>query len=147
MLHHFIAPPSERFLRTRDVAFTGIISNFSNSITAHLQGLWISAYFSGSLAQDPAACAGNSKELEQLRYKTVLYNRFGRWRYPTDWGSKNPNFIFDAVPYLDLLLRDLGLSVHRKQGTLAEWTDPYGPEDYRNVNEEWQSSNGKSAAV
>ncbi|KAK8003216.1 hypothetical protein PG989_002935 [Apiospora arundinis] len=147
MLHHFIVPPSERFLRTRDVAFTGVISNFSNSITAHLQGLWISAYFSGSLAQDPAACAGNSKELEQLRYKTVLYNRFGRWRYPTDWGSKNPNFIFDAVPYLDLLLRDLGLSVHRKQGTLAEWTDPYGPEDYRNVNEEWQRSNGKSAAM
>ncbi|KAK8034835.1 hypothetical protein PG993_009830 [Apiospora rasikravindrae] len=143
MLHHFVVPPSERFLRTRDVAFTGIISNFSNAITAHLQGLWISAYFSGSLAQDPAACVADTEELEALRYKTVLYNRFGRWRYPTDWGSKNPNFIFDAVPYLDLLLRDLGLQVHRKNGFMAEWTDPYGPEDYRGVNEEWQSKYGK----
>ncbi|KAK7966921.1 uncharacterized protein PG986_001198 [Apiospora aurea] len=146
VLHHFVVPPSERFLRTRDVAFAGIVSNFSNAITAHLQGLWISAYFSGSLAQDPAAAcaASNSKgELEKLRYKTVLYNRFGRWRYPTDWGSKNPSFIFDAVPYLDLLLRDLGLPVHRKNGFLAEWTDPYGPEDYRGVNEEWQTKYGK----
>ncbi|KAK8066149.1 hypothetical protein PG997_012896 [Apiospora hydei] len=144
MLHHFVVPPSARFLRNRDVAFAGIVSNFSNAITAHLQGLWISAYFAGSLAQDPAAaCAGNTGELEELRYKTVLYNQFGRWRYPTDWGSKNPNFIFDAVPYLDLLLRDLGLPVHRKNGFLAEWTDPYGPEDYRGVNEEWQTKYGK----
>ncbi|KAK8136737.1 flavin-binding monooxygenase-like family protein [Apiospora sp. TS-2023a] len=140
MLHRFVVPPSARFLRRRDVAFAGVISNFSNAITAHLQGLWIGAYFAGALARDPAAAGG----LEELRYETVLYNRFGHWRYPTDWGNKNPNFIFDAVPYLDLLLRDLGLPVHRKSGFLAEWTDPYGPEDYRGVNEEWQSKYGKS---
>ncbi|KAK8100529.1 hypothetical protein PG999_010903 [Apiospora kogelbergensis] len=142
MLHHFMVPPSNHFLWTRDVAFTGIISNFSNAITAHLQGLWISAYFSGSLVHDPAASAGDDTALEELRYKTVLYNRFGHWRYPTDWGNKNPNFIFDAVPYLDLLLHDLGLPVHRKNGAWAEWTDPYGPEDYRTVNKEWQSKYG-----
>ncbi|KAK8046363.1 hypothetical protein PG996_014427, partial [Apiospora saccharicola] len=114
------APAARFFLRHRDVVFAGVISNFSNAITAHLQGLWISAYFAGALARDPMAADG---PLEELRYRTVLYNRFGHWRYPTDWGNKNPNFIFDAVPYLDLLLRDLGLAVHRKSGFLAEWTD------------------------
>lgn len=142
MLHHFIVPSSERFLRARDTAFIGIVSNFSNMITAHLQGLWISAYFAGKLEKDPSASLGDKKAMEQLRYETVLYNRFGKWRYPTDWGSKSPNFIFDAVPYLDLLQRDLGLNIYRKKGFFGELYDSYGPEDYRNVNNEWAAKYG-----
>ncbi|KAI1385183.1 FAD/NAD(P)-binding domain-containing protein [Hypoxylon trugodes] len=141
MLHHFIVPPSERFLRARDTAFIGIVSNFSNMITAHLQGLWISAYFSGKLERDPSTAVGDEVAMQQLRYETVLHNRFGKWRYPTD-GTKNPNFIFDAVPYLDLLQRDLGLGIYRKKGFFAELYDPYGPEDYRDVNSEWTSKYG-----
>ncbi|KAI1840324.1 hypothetical protein JX266_013456 [Neoarthrinium moseri] len=137
MLYHFLVPPSPRFLRNRDTAFTGIISNFSNPITAHLSGLWISAYFAGKLTVDPSVTLHDEASLEKLQYETVLYNRWGKWRYPTDWGNKNPNFIFDAVPYLDLLQRDLGLSPFRKPGRLAEMTDPYGPEDYQSITDEW----------
>ena len=142
MLYHFLVPPSERFLRTRDVAFIGMVANFSNILTAHLQGLWISAYFSGLLVNDPARAVGDEALMQKLRYETVLYNRFGKWRYPTDWGNKAPNFIFDAVPYLDLLQRDLGLDPHRKQSFLSEIWDPYGPEDYQDVNDEWQRKIG-----
>ncbi|KAI6898436.1 hypothetical protein KC334_g9737, partial [Hortaea werneckii] len=137
MLHRFIVPPSERFLRHRDIAITGMSGNFSNTITAHIQGLWISAYFQGRLAKDPAAAVGNQAAMHDLRYQTVLHNRWGRWRYPTDWGSKAPSFIFDAVPYLDLLQRDLGLSPHRKVGVMAEMWSPYMAKDYRTINEEW----------
>ncbi|KAL6354019.1 hypothetical protein LRP88_12650 [Fusarium phalaenopsidis] len=91
-----------------------MVSNFSNIITAHLQGLWISAYFLGRLAKDPTAAVGDEVSMSKLRYETVLHNRFGKWRYPIDWGNRNPSFIFDAVPYLDLLQRDLGLEPHRK---------------------------------
>ncbi|KAK2792220.1 hypothetical protein FQN51_001879 [Onygenales sp. PD_10] len=142
MLHHFIVPASERFLRPRDVAFAGIVSSFSNVINAHFQGLWISAYFSGLLEIDPAKAVGDKAAMDKLRYETVLYNRFGKWRYPTDWGSKAPSFIFDAVPYLDLLQRDLGLVPHRKPGAVTEMWDPYGPEDYRTVNDEWKRKYG-----
>jgi len=144
MLYHFIVPASERLLRARDTAFVGMLCNFSNVITAHLQGLWISAYFSGKLAIDPAAAVGNETAMDALRYQTVLHNRFGKWRYPTDWGNKCPNFIFDAVPYLELLLTDLGLEIYRKtnKGFMAEVTDPYGPEDYRDVNAEWEAKHG-----
>lgn len=142
MLHHFLVPPSERLLRSRDIAFIGMISNFSNAITAHLQGLWIAAYFSNRLTNGPAASVGDDQAMQKLRYETVLYNRFGKWRYPTDWGSKCPSFIFDAVPYLDLLLRDLGLECHRKSGFLSEVWSPYGPEDYRSVNDEWLAKYG-----
>ncbi|KAL6359944.1 hypothetical protein LRP88_05640 [Fusarium phalaenopsidis] len=138
MLYHFLVPPSERLLRTRDIAFIGIVSNFSNIITAHLQGLWISAYFSGRLAKDPAAAVGDEVSMSKLRYETVLHNRFGKWRYPID-GHRNPSFIFDAVPYLDLLQRDLGLDPHRKGGFWSEIWDPYLPPDYRGINEEWKA--------
>lgn len=145
MLYHFMVPASERFLRNRDIAFIGIISNFSNVLTAHLQGLWISAYFSGLLANDPSTAIGDEDSMLKLRYETVLHNRFGSWRYPTDWGNKAPSFIFDAVPYLDLLQRDLGLDPYRKgTGFMAEILDPYGPEDYRNVNEEWREKYDRS---
>ncbi|KAF4820630.1 FAD-dependent monooxygenase DEP4 [Colletotrichum siamense] len=148
MLHNFIVPASERFLRSRDTAFVGMVSNFSNVITAHMQGLWISAYFSGRLAKDPAAAVGDDAAMQKLKYDTVVMNRYGYWRYPTDWGSnKCPSFVFDAVPYLDLLQQDLGLTPWRKKGFLAEWYDPYAPEDYREVNDEWKSKYGSQKAV
>ncbi|TPX07090.1 uncharacterized protein E0L32_010985 [Thyridium curvatum] len=148
MLHRFMVPAHPKFLARRDVAFVGVVANFSNTLTAHLQGLWVSAYFQGRLVRerDPAArvaaSGSGSAELERLRYETVLVNRFGRWRYPTDWGSKAPSFIFDAVPYLDQLQLDLGLEPHRKKGFLAEWYSPYRAGDYRTVTEEWMAKQG-----
>ncbi|KAH6623576.1 hypothetical protein F5144DRAFT_595716 [Chaetomium tenue] len=78
MLHRFMVPPSARFLRTRDIAFVGSVANFSNVITAHVQGLWVAAYFEGR--------------------------------------------------------------THRKDGVFAELFSPYGPEDYRRINEEWAAA-------
>ncbi|KAI0186285.1 hypothetical protein EV127DRAFT_439365 [Xylaria flabelliformis] len=153
MLHRFMVPASSRFLRTRDVAFTGMMSNFSNAITAHLCGLWISAFFAGKLAIDEddegpstskTSLIGDSGNFSRdkkggrsLRYETVLFNRWGKWRYPTDWGNRRPAFTFDAVPYFDMLQRDLGLNPHRKGGWFAEIMQPYGPNDYQDVNDEW----------
>ena len=147
MLYHFIVPASPRFLRTRDFAVVGMVSNFSNIITAHLQGLWISAFFSKSLERDPGAAVDDEESLRKIQYETVLHNRFGHWRYPTDWGNKAPAFIFDAVPYLDLLQHDLGLIPWRKGGAMAEMYDPYGPEDYEHVNQEWQKKYRKEDAT
>ncbi|KAI1483450.1 FAD/NAD(P)-binding domain-containing protein [Daldinia eschscholtzii] len=137
MLYRFLIPASPRFLRPRDVAFIGCQTNFSNITTAHLTGLWVSAYFSGKLTRDPAKAVDDIHELKKLQYETVLHNRFGKWRHPTEWGNKGPNFIFDAVPYFDLLQKDLGLNPFRKENALKEMYEPYGPEDYRYINEEW----------
>jgi hypothetical protein len=149
MLHRFIVPPSERFLRTRDFAVVGMNGNFSNTISAHIQGLWISAYFQGFLVKDPAAAVGNKAAMHDLRYQTVLHNRWGKWRYPTDWGNKAPSFIFDAVPYLDLLQHDLGVKPHRKGGMMSEMWSPYIARDYRTINDEWMKVNdsGKAESV
>ena len=148
LLYHFITPPQEKFLRNKDIAFSGFNMNFSNAMTAHLEGLWISAFFDGKLARDPSAAVGAARgsgaaTLEQLQYDTVLHNRMGKWRYPYDYGAKHPDFVFDAVPFMDMLLADLGLKVHRKKTWLKEITEPYGPEDYRDVNDEWERKYGQ----
>ena len=156
MLYRFIVPAHAEFLRTKDLAFAGLMSNFSNIITAHAQGLWISAYFDGKLARDPSGAVlasserGYGKEeraddgmsLDKIQFETVLHNRFGKWRYPKDSGAKIPDFVFEAVPYLDMMMADLGLKVHRKEGWFSEFSNPYGPEDYKSINNEWEEKFG-----
>ncbi|KAK2036988.1 FAD/NAD(P)-binding domain-containing protein [Colletotrichum somersetense] len=143
MLYQFMVPATKRFLRTKDIAFVGLADNFSNPINAHIQGLWISAYFSGRLASSAMAVAAEAADenaLSALQHDAMFHNLFGKWRYPIDWGHKTPSFIFDAVPYFDMLLQDLGVKNHRKSGFWSEIWSPYRPGDYKNVNEEWERS-------
>ena len=56
----------------------------------------MSAYFQGLLFNDPVKAVGDKAAMNDLRYQTVLVNRFGQWRYQSEW-NKGPNFVFDAV--------------------------------------------------
>ncbi|KAK0650927.1 putative FAD-containing monooxygenase MymA [Lasiodiplodia hormozganensis] len=133
-LYRFIAPLST--LQKRNIAFAGMAMTISTSISAAIQGLWISAYFDGKLDRQPS---------ENARWETMLHSQFGKWRYPCGYGSRLPDFVFDTVPYIDMLLRDVGLEGHRKKTKFAEITEPYGPEDYRDLPSEWVQKHGGSA--
>ncbi|KAK2015618.1 FAD/NAD(P)-binding domain-containing protein [Colletotrichum eremochloae] len=136
VLHRFMTPPSPKLLAQRDIAFAGVLMNFSVAMVSHVQSLWINAYFYDQLPAVREATA-NPKALQKLRYETALHSRFCKWRYPAGHGDKFPDFVFDAVPYIDQLVGDLGLSVYRKNGMIAEASEPYGPEDYKTLVEEW----------
>ncbi|KAM3566267.1 hypothetical protein ARSEF4850_000775 [Beauveria asiatica] len=138
MLYRFLAPQSARLLRYHDIAFAGLMYNLSTMTTAHIGGLWISAFLDGKLDNDPGAIAADAGAYEKLRYENVLHNRFGHWRHPVDWDLKSPCLLFDTVAYVGTLLRDLGLKTRRKSSLFREVFDAYGVEDYRNVNQEWQ---------
>ncbi|ATY59099.1 Flavin monooxygenase [Cordyceps militaris] len=140
LMYRFMAPQSARLLRHHDIAFAGLMYNLSTMTTAHVGGLWISAFLDGTLDNDPSAVAADTDAYGALRYQTVLYNRFGHWRHPVDWGSKSPCFVFDTVTYIGMLLRDLGLKTHRKRSVFQEVFGSYGVEDYRTVNEEWTAA-------
>ncbi|KAB5540322.1 hypothetical protein GE09DRAFT_253769 [Coniochaeta sp. 2T2.1] len=156
-LYRFMVPPTASLLGKRDIAFAGVLMNFSVPLMAHAQSLWVNAYFDGLLPASviPASVnvnptttspksddTGKAKTVDDIRYETVLFSRFGKWRYPAGYGTRFPDFVFDAVPYLDLLLGDLGLPVYRKKGWVAEATEPYGPEDYRDLVTAWREKNG-----
>ena len=138
-LYRFMLPPTRAFVQRRDIAFAGVVMNFSIPLMAQLQALWITALFDGTLPQNVVPPADDADALARLQYTTVLTSRFGKWRYPAGHGSQFPDFVFDALPYLDQLLGDLGLPIYRKGGLLAEATTPYGPEDYKDIVAEWQA--------
>jgi hypothetical protein len=141
-LYHFIAPPSSHFLKTRDLAFVGLVLSFSTPMIAHVQSAWVSAYFDDKISSLPRN--PSSEFMSRFQHEAALHNRFGKWRYPSGFGHSLPDFVFDAVPYLDLLLQDMGLPVHRKGGMLAEITSPYGPEDYATLVDDWKKSQAET---
>lgn len=130
-LYRFMVPPS--LVGDRDIAFAGAIMTFTTSLIAQAQGLWISAYF----ASDSSSPLPVGTKPEDIEYSAILHNRFGKWRYPQGRGAHFPDMVFDALPYIDLLLQDLKLQRWRKGGNVAEIFSPYGPEDYKGLVEEW----------
>lgn len=128
-LYRFMAPPST-VLSNPSIVFAGMITTISTPLCASLQALWITAYLDSALSRTATSTA-------QAEEQAVLHARFGRWRYPCGYGGRFPDFVFDAVPYLDMLLKDLGLKHRRKGSWLKEIFQAYGPEDYQDVVEEW----------
>lgn len=132
-LYKFMVPPT--WVRARNIAFAGMVSTVSTSICATVQALWISAFLDGRLDRFP----GTDEEMFQ---EIMLHTQWGRWRYPTGYGATLPDFVFDAIPYNDLLLNDLGLTVKRKSSWFKELAEPYGPEDYAGLVTEWTGRQG-----
>lgn len=152
-LYRFMVPPSSRFLITRDIAFIGYFSSFSSGLSLYPQALWISAFLDDKLPLSvmpsrkvmldgksklkEGTVGAKGKTMEEVRYEAVLQARFGKWRYPAGHGHQFPDFVFDALPYIDLMVGDLGLKVHRKRSWLAEMIEPYGLEDYKGIVSEY----------
>ncbi|CAG8958080.1 hypothetical protein HYFRA_00000424 [Hymenoscyphus fraxineus] len=136
-LYRFMVPTKPGFLETHDIAFAGSLMTIATSTIAQVQALWITAYFDGKLA-----CTQDvDDQASALQYSATLHNRFGKWRYPGGWGGQIPDFVFDALPYIDMLLKDLGINSRRKASAFKEITQPYGPEDYVGIVGEWKKAN------
>ncbi|KAJ5542762.1 hypothetical protein N7535_005186 [Penicillium sp. DV-2018c] len=147
-LAKFMVPLS--LVKERSLAFMGVTMTINTTLIAQAQALWISAYFRGDLTPStnercpPALRASSDLKSEDtpeddLAWETALHTEFGRYRYPGGFGRRNPDFVFDAIPYVDLMLRELGLEQKRKQGLLTRCLQPYGTEDYRGLVDEWKS--------
>ena len=141
-LYRFMVPPA--YINDRSIGFSGMMMSIHTSSCAQAQALWLTAYLSGRLLRDrKPSKEGQSTRPEdfdnqEVQWETVLQSQFGKWRYPAGYGEKFPDFVFDAIPYIDMLLKDLGLKWLRKKSRWSEWFDPYGPEDYRGLVDEWR---------
>lgn len=137
-LYRFMVPPS--LFEERSIAFAGALMTISTPLIAQTQALWISAYFDSQLRLSPTHSKSQKDGDVDVMYEAVLHSQWAKWRYPAGHGNRFPDFVFDALPYIDLMLRELGLRVRRKQGRMAEMLQPYGPEDYRGLVGEWRAS-------
>jgi hypothetical protein len=132
--YRFIVPPELH--AKRNFAFAGMVSTVDTAAFANAQALWISAYFDGKLKREP-------KSQDDMVRNVLLYTQFGKWRYPCGYGDSLPDFAFEALPYVDLLLNDVGLRCHRKATQIAEFTEPYKPWDYKGLTQEYQEMHGQ----
>ncbi|KAG6005228.1 hypothetical protein E4U21_000307 [Claviceps maximensis] len=134
--HRFIVPADAALLPRRNLAYAGMLSSISTSTTASVQALWICAFFDAKLSRDPLA-----QDPARLTRETMLHTQFGRWRHPAGrYGAEAPDLAFDALPYADLLLNDLGLPSWRKPSWPRELMEPYDPRDYAGLVGEWARS-------
>lgn len=130
-LYRFIVPSTH--ISARSIAFAGAVSSINTAVCATAQGHWIAAYLSGRLDRAP----GTAKDVEE---EIMLHTQWGKWRYPCGYGASLPDFVFEGLPYVDMLLRDMGIKNNRKKGLFAELTKPYLPSDFRGLVEEWRAA-------
>ena len=160
-LYRFMIPPA--YVNDRSIAYIGMIMSIHTSPIAQAQALWLTAYFSNGLSHDrierrrrvsnpkvcekiniaggPLAQSPRPFDVESVRYETILHSQFGKWRYPGGYGKRYPDVAFDGIPYIDMLLRDLGVQWQRKSNWFRELFSPYGPKDYKGLIDEWRVAN------
>ena len=140
-LYRFTVPSSPALFHARSIAFTGNYLSVSTVTVAQVQALWITAYFGNDI---PSLASKSSHADNKIEWNTVLHSQFGKWRHPTagcGQGEKFPDMAFDSLPFVDLLLTDLGLPSHRKGGAWwREWFVPYNQGDYKGLVTEWMEN-------
>ncbi|KAL8783521.1 MAG: hypothetical protein Q9213_004567 [Squamulea squamosa] len=146
-----IAPPMNP---RKDLVFLGMMMSLQTVLRSEMAALWAYAYLNDCLEPpmhfsdrpQPLLVASEKANLDESLglqsrlYETALFSRFGRWRYPMGYGSRFPDFVFDGVPYFDMILQDLGLKTWRKgRSWLGElFSGPYLAGDYRGIVEQWR---------
>ena len=144
-----IAPPDNPY---RDIVFLGMMMSLQTFMRDEIVSLWGYAYLNMKLSPERMTSlsvpmndkSGGRHQIADTEsswlYDTALFSRFGRWRYPMGFGARFPDFIFDGIPYVDLLMRDLGLRRWRtRRGWFGEvFRGGYGPSDYVGLVDEWR---------
>ena len=144
-LHRNAIPPA--FLESRNLAYSGAAISLRGMMVMEVQALWTIAFLDGKV-KTPA--------LQEAEWEALLQSRFWRYRTPQGLGARCSDLVFEIMPFLDTLMRDLRLEPHRKGGW-RELVECYTSADYRGVVDEWlekqravgdvgdRKANGKSA--
>ncbi|GLA62889.1 hypothetical protein AtubIFM55763_005003 [Aspergillus tubingensis] len=140
-LVRFMVPAA--FMKERSVAVLGTTMTVNTPLIAQVQALWVAAFMGdgiGVKARETCPVEVKKGLMEDevdgdVVWEMALHTQFGKYRCPGGFGKRNPDFVFDTLPYIDMLLQDMGLDWRRK-GSL-KWLEPYGMEDYRGLVEEW----------
>ena len=128
LLYKGMVPPA--YLSQRNLAYAGFMACIAGPAMWHVQALWMTAFLDEAL---PVPLP----EQGEVEYETVLYSRWSRWRGPQGPGAKHVECVFEALQYLDMLMRQLGLEWWRKGGVVRELVEAYESKDYAGVVEEW----------
>ncbi|PTU21751.1 hypothetical protein P175DRAFT_0515817 [Aspergillus ochraceoroseus IBT 24754] len=111
----------------RSVAILGQIHTIQTPLVSEVQSFWSILYLLGEL---------NLPSVDEMAWEVSLWNAWTRKRYLTQ-GHKLPYSLYEFLPYVDTLFRDLGLNSRRKSNQVAEFLEPYKPEDFNGFIDEY----------
>lgn len=134
-LYRGLAPPGLTTRSDNSIVFIKMVHSTSNIIIAETQALWAYAYLNNAL----------NIEKNQVYKQTSLSSRYGKLRYPCGFSSWYPEFVYDSVPYADMLLHDLGVCSRRKPTRTKEIFTGYTIQDYKGINREWADARLKAS--
>jgi hypothetical protein len=126
-LYRFMVPLHGKSLELSNLAFMGFQQSIQTVLVAQAQALWLTAYFDKSLTQQP-------NDLDACRRWTYLHTEYQRMRH---LGSPHPDLVIESIPYIDLLLSDVGISTSRKGSWWKDLVEQLTPGDYRGMVQQW----------
>jgi hypothetical protein len=130
-LARFIVPPA--LWDDHSIAFLGTVTTFNTPLVTEVQALWALVYLNHG-----SKLHYKYHDKESLVHETALHTEFCALRSPADHGARNADFVFEVLPYLDMLLQDLGLRTARKGSWWKNLFVPHQPRDYAGLVEEWR---------
>lgn len=139
-LYRLSIPSQSIFLERKNLAFMGMHSSVHAVVVAQAQALWVTAFFDGKINH----LSPPYLDTRTVEYCSILEAVYGKLRRPRECGGaagRYPDLVFDSIPYVDVLLKDLGLAPNRKSSLFKELFEVYLPKDYRGITEEWMRKN------
>lgn len=105
------------------LAFIGWASTFSNSLTTHLEVIWLTHLLKGKIKLPERVVMW--QEISQMKH----------WKRSFIPAVSERGSLLQAHMwhYHDELLRDLSMNPYRKHNIIAEWLQDYRPTDYRDL--------------
>jgi len=125
--YRFMVPLNHQLRQFDNIAFIGFYQSVHTMLVAQAQALWIMAFFQRAIISP-------WPDVQTYRKWTYLNTEYQQLRR---LGSPFPDLVLDVMPYIDLLLTDLGLVASRKRGWWKDLVGQHRPGDYRGIVEEW----------
>ncbi|CUS10332.1 unnamed protein product [Tuber aestivum] len=119
----------------RSLVFVGTVKCYSTAIMSEAMALWAVAWMSGRIHP--------GKSFAEMQHEVAVSNAFARRRY-LNLGYKFTYQFYEFLPIVDNLLQELGVRSQRKPDAITDFFEPYTPEDYRGMVEEFKKVHGIS---
>ncbi|KAI1444246.1 hypothetical protein F5Y02DRAFT_184148 [Annulohypoxylon stygium] len=134
-LYHRVVPIEMAEKGDRSIAILGQIHTVQTPLVAAVQSFWAILYLLGEI---------DLPDRETMIKDVSLWNVWTRKRYMGQ-GIKQPYSLYDFLPYIDMLFKDLKLKSRRKSNFVEELLSPYQPEDFAGFVDEYFAVGGAGA--
>ncbi|TAQ86979.1 hypothetical protein B7494_g4682 [Chlorociboria aeruginascens] len=111
----------------RSLVILGQIHTVQTPLVSEMQSFWAILYMLGRI-ELPSP--------KEMKTEIAEWNAWTRKRYISQ-GQKFPYSLYDFLPYVDTLCKDLGIDSRRKSNFLSEIFAPYKPEDFNGFIDEY----------